>query len=336
MSGFTFFTLLLAGICVSGCASNRVTIGIIRPPEVDMSGYRRVAIANFQGRGGSGELAAHLLVSRIFESKAFDVVERQRMESILSERSLTMSGVIDDSTAKQVGAILGVDALIFGEVTTYEVEDQRGIEKVKEEVWTGEYEKDEKGEYVYEKTLFGGKRKKKVYKEVFVDQPFLVRSGSVSVNFRVVDVSTGKILAVKSNASSYHDHASGTDEIGDLSPKGEILNNLTVKVVEKFVRQIVPYRVRVTREFEKEGKRSERGIRLARHGLWEEAVEVFEKERDAKPSEAYVHYNLGIAYEAMEKLDAAEEAYKQAASLDPKERYLKALLEVKKGRGKKF
>ncbi|MBI4530474.1 MAG: tetratricopeptide repeat protein [Candidatus Latescibacteria bacterium] len=312
-----------------------MTIGIIMPPEVDMSGYRRVAIANFQGMDGSGELAAHLLVSRIFESKAFDIVERQRMESILNEHSLTMSGVIDDSTAKQVGAILGVDALIFGEVTTYEVEDQRGIEKVKEQVWTGEYEKNEKGEYIYEKTLFGKQQKKKVYKEVFVDQPFIVRSGSVSVNFRVVDVLTGRILAVKSNASSYHDQASGTDEIGDLSPKGEILNNLIVKVVEKFVKQIAPYHVRVTREFEKESKRSERGVRLARLGLWEEAVEIFEKERDIKQSEAYVHYNLGIAYEAMGKLDVAEEAYKQAVALEPKERYLKALLEVKKGRGKK-
>lgn len=334
-SRYTFFVVFLFEIYVCGCASNRVTISMTRPPEVDMSRYKRIAVADFRGREGSGSLAAYLLVSRIFESKAFDVVERQRMENILNEHSLNMSGAVDDSTAKQIGNILGVDALIFGEVATYEVEDQQGKEKVKKEVWTGEYEKDKDGNDVYEKTLFGGKKKKKVYKEEFVDQPFVVRSGSVSVNFRVVDVSTGKIIAIKSNSSSYHDKASGVDEIGGLPAGGEVLNNLMVKVVEKFVRQIAPYAVRVTREFEKKGRRSEQGIKLAKAGLWDEAVDLFERERDASPSEAYVHYNLGIAYEAVGKLDLAEEAYKEATSIEPEARYLKALAEVKQGRGRK-
>jgi hypothetical protein len=35
------------------------------------------------------------------------------------------------------------------------------------------------------------------------------------------------------------------------------------------------------------------------------------------------------------KLDLAEEAYKEATSIEPEARYLKALAEVKKGRGRK-
>ncbi len=47
------------------------------------------------------------------------IVERQNMETILSEQRLSLSGIVDQNTASQVGNLLGAKALITGTVLTY-------------------------------------------------------------------------------------------------------------------------------------------------------------------------------------------------------------------------
>lgn len=57
---------------------------------------------------------ADTLISDLGRIKSLRVVERERIDAILSELQLTQSGAIDEKTAQKVGKVLGVQALILG------------------------------------------------------------------------------------------------------------------------------------------------------------------------------------------------------------------------------
>jgi curli biogenesis system outer membrane secretion channel CsgG len=294
-----------------------------------MSDYRKIAIADFCGPMRSGSQAASILTSELHKTGYFEIFERQQMGKILDEQDFAASGLVDDATAAQVGRILGVQALIFGEVTTYSAEDKQGKEKVKKRVWTGEYETDKDGNIVEEEGLFGTKYKQKKYKEEFVNEPYVVRSATVAIHFRVVDVNTGHLVAIKSESGSYNKKATGTDRIGKLPDKQQILRDLTRKVVKTFVPHIAPYCTKATKKFEKGTGASKQAIKMAKNNLWDEATEIFEKEAQTNPTPSN-YYNLGVCYEALGMYDEAERQYKNAIKLKAKDSYIEALAGVKK------
>ncbi|MBW1743739.1 MAG: hypothetical protein JRJ47_09980, partial [Deltaproteobacteria bacterium] len=304
--GSTHHLVLLLVVCfLFSCAAPQVELQVKRPAEVDMSDYRKIAIAGFSGPKRSGSQAASILTSELHKTGYFDIFERQKMDRILDEQDFAASGLVDDATAAKIGRILGVQALIFGGVTTYSAEDKQGKEKVKKQVWTGAYETDKDGNIIYEEGLFGTKHKEKKYKEQFVNEPYVVRSATVAIHLRVVDVNTGHLVAIKSESSSYNQKATGTDQIGKLPDKQCILENLSRKVVQTFVPHIAPYYTKATKGFEKGTGASKQAIKMAQNDLWDEAMEVFEKEARAHPTPSN-HHNLGVCYEALGIYDEAE------------------------------
>jgi curli biogenesis system outer membrane secretion channel CsgG len=337
---------LLALLFIS-CGKPKTRISVLRPSKVDMSSHRSLAVVDFDGPGNSGAVVADRLTAAILKADYFTMMERSRIQEILSEQALGLTGAIDMETAPEVGQILGVKALIFGTVGAYEVEDVSGSEKVKKQVWTGEYEKDEDGNIIYEKTLFG-KVKKKKYEEVYVDQPYIIRSGTVQVSFRVVDVQTAEILAGETKAASYSKKVTSdtdgdgdlelilklllasaeSDELEDLKPRNAILSSLTDQVVAEFVPVVAPYRVTVTKTFEKGSRRTKQAITLAQSGLPDKALPIFEDEVQSDPSEK-TFYNLGVCYEMLGRLEDAETQYDRAVSLDPKKLYIQALKDIR-------
>ena len=62
-------------------------------------------------------LAEELSVNLVSAGKGFQVVERTRLKTILEEHKLAQTGLIDPETAKKLGQIAGVDAIITGTVT---------------------------------------------------------------------------------------------------------------------------------------------------------------------------------------------------------------------------
>jgi hypothetical protein len=103
-------TLLpLALLFLSACVTPKVAVN----PRADFSSIKRVAVLTFDGRNGS--IAADLMTQSLL-MKGADVIERQRLDSVLKEQSLSTSGSFDPATAKQLGKLLGVDALFVGTV----------------------------------------------------------------------------------------------------------------------------------------------------------------------------------------------------------------------------
>lgn len=64
------------------------------------------------------------------------------------------------------------------------------------------------------------------------------------------------------------------------------------------------------------------GVRMAREGLWSEALFRFEKAREADPGNPRILNNIAVALEAAGRYDEAMETYRKAISLAPGDRKL--------------
>jgi curli biogenesis system outer membrane secretion channel CsgG len=68
---------------------------------------------------GGGEAAQDVFVTELVKSGKFSVIERERLNAIMQEKGLNLSGDIDPATAMQIGKLLGADYMLAGSVTEY-------------------------------------------------------------------------------------------------------------------------------------------------------------------------------------------------------------------------
>lgn len=81
----------------------------------------KIAVVEFSDLAGHvtqlGMLLSEELITRLFKTDKFDVVERQLLTKIIEEQKLELTGIVDPLSAKELGKILGVDAIVSGTVT---------------------------------------------------------------------------------------------------------------------------------------------------------------------------------------------------------------------------
>ncbi len=327
---------------IGGCAApSRITVRVLKPAAVDLPGVNQIAVVDFIGPDRSGSHIATRMQSMLMQSNRFSILERERINRILDEQNLGMSGIVDDETAVEVGKILGVDAMIFGEVTRYDVpEDQKIDHKVKEQRFTGKYRD------VTKKNKKTGKEtieKEKIYEEVWVDRHYWIRQGTVEINFRVVDVKTGKLLAAHSDSKSYDSQKekrsfwqTRANEQAALKPKGEILNDLSAEIAEDFVKMIAPYYIDEMRFIEPGRGQIDIGRSFAQNGLWPEAMRAWQQAMQEMPGESAAYYNYGLACEVKGILEEAEQYYLKALGMAQKDLYMQALSRVRQTRNEQI
>lgn len=84
--------------------------------------FHRVAVPYFQELGDSvkddhlGKLVPELLAAELAKRESFIVVERERLDQVMREHRLSGLGIVDDSTAAELGKVLGAQSLISGTV----------------------------------------------------------------------------------------------------------------------------------------------------------------------------------------------------------------------------
>lgn len=77
--------------------------------------------SNLQGKVTEFEkFIAEELTTRLVKTKKFNVVERQLLDKILEEYKLNLIGLIDPNSAKELGKLLGVSAIVCGTTTELE------------------------------------------------------------------------------------------------------------------------------------------------------------------------------------------------------------------------
>jgi len=126
LSGFIFFiALILVGTTSAGAYENEInslsaTIG----GKIATTGKNLVAVTDFVDLQGSvtelGRFLAEEFSTAIAGSgKGFEVVDRANLKVILAEHKLSATGIIDPATARKLGQVAGVQALITGTITPF-------------------------------------------------------------------------------------------------------------------------------------------------------------------------------------------------------------------------
>src|SRR6185503_18184287 len=82
---------------------------------------RTIAVVEFADLRGNvtdfGRFIAEELITRLYETKKFKVIERQLLNKVVAEQRLSLTGMIDQTSAQKLGKLLGVDAIVSGTVT---------------------------------------------------------------------------------------------------------------------------------------------------------------------------------------------------------------------------
>jgi len=81
----------------------------------------KIAVLPFKELDGQptvlGTYLAEELVTNLFEAPGLSIVERTMLDRLVGELKLDQTGLIDPETAKRVGKIAGVDAIVTGTIT---------------------------------------------------------------------------------------------------------------------------------------------------------------------------------------------------------------------------
>lgn len=129
----------------------------------------RVGVVNFQNKTpsrvlGIGEAAADILGTILQKTDRFIVIPQQDIDSILAQQRMGATGIVNPDTAAEMGQVLGLNAIVTGAVTAYS-------------------EAEEGSDYLVAKS------KKQIAR--------------VTVDYRIVDTTTGVQLMADSGAGIY-------------------------------------------------------------------------------------------------------------------------------------
>jgi TolB-like protein len=89
----------------------------------EMTEYNKttIAVIEFSDLQGNvtdfGRFLAEELITRLYQTKKFKVIERHLLNKIIAEQKLSLTGIVDPTSAKQLGKILSVDAIVSGSIT---------------------------------------------------------------------------------------------------------------------------------------------------------------------------------------------------------------------------
>jgi len=126
-----------------------------------------------------GNYVADIVVQELSRYKTFRLYERERLNAILSEQQLGVSGLVDSQTAAQLGKVIGVRYVLFGRVPVFEARESKsrvplhGLARV--------------GEIVTGKQMGSG-----LVSDIEIKQMV----AKVKLAGRIVDVETGEILCI--------------------------------------------------------------------------------------------------------------------------------------------
>jgi tetratricopeptide (TPR) repeat protein len=290
-------TLVLA----SACGTVAVRVPVMRPAEINMGHYTSLAVGEMRGRGDRAMSDA--LEEALVSTRRFQVVDRAHLSTTMRELQLSSTDLADPRMAAKLGRVVAAGAIIYGDVD----------EKYSE---------------------FPGEDR---FKENGTDHiSYRLRGETVvRATFKVVDVSTGRLLIAK----TYEERRDETNRATDARPppidRDSLANNARRAVLERFVRAIVPHQEYIYARFIKDSDipQLEGGIGYAEHGDWAKAEETFNAaisaaERNPKIGAKQIargYWDLGLSYEYAGDYEKATRMVQKAYDLGQEKDYLSEL-----------
>jgi len=264
----------------------------MRPAEINMAPYQSVAVGDMSGQGN--RVMTDTLEEALVGTNRFTVVDRQHMAAVMRELQLSSTDLADPNAAAKLGKVVTAGALIFGDVQS----------QYREEPEDSRY-KDEKGVFHVWHQIKG--------------------EAYVRATFKVVDVSTGRLIVAKTYEEKRDDTNRALDKRPQAIDRTALESAARHAVVERFMKAIVPHQEYQYAHFEKDGDipQLEGGIGWAERGDWKKAQDSFngaaqDSEKNVKLKAGQIakcYWNLGLSYEYAGDYDKAEGMINKAYSL---------------------
>lgn len=292
---YTSFIFFIFCLFIVGCAPH-AKVPITKPADINLSKYKKIVISRLDGN--LGDQFGDLLTSKLFEANTYEVLDRDNLDRVMAEHRFNLSGMVDSSTAVKMGKFLGASALVSGNVNyNYKILTS-----------ASEGYRDKHGNY-----------HRSYHKE---------GTATVVANLRVIDLETGKILAVKSITEKESDTTSDNNGYPPDPDRDRVVSLAADRVLNQFIKMIAPHVEYVSIYFETTNE-SGPGVTYARNGLWKEALQQFKTAKDINPSDPSNWYNLGIAYQFNYLFREAETAFAECNKITPSDTCIRALSDVK-------
>jgi len=282
-------------------------------PAYYNASVHRIAVMPFTVNGDDKALSESLmnqLLAAIAQEGYIEVVSRTEMEHVLSEQRFQTSGFADPATAKEVGMLLGVDAIVVGSASSISSDSERYQEQVvdyyrqiqkEKKVWNKE-----KGAY---ETKYYTERVP-VYKQVWVVEQW----SHASLEVKLVDIETGGVLYAGTGSGDYSNRNfdnEGTTYL-DSAMEAWVISD----AIEELKRLLTPWRETITTVIicyagDFINPTYQEGWELAQRGKFEQALVKFNEAyrpdelKDAR--EQVIIWNEMIVLAAMGRLEEMEE-----------------------------
>jgi len=303
-------------IFLVGCATTSMMITVTRPAEINLKGFDKIAIGDIVDP--SGNVSKHSkdisdeITTTLFTSGKYEVLDRAHIDNVIKEHKLGMSGLVDENTASELGKFIGAAVLVFGRIQT----DKYDEETSKGKPWTDKQ----------------GKSHQSYYREGVY---------SLSVNLKVVDILTSKILAIKTLSTGYKKSTSADNTYAPEIDKNPLYRSCVNDISGQFMRLVAPYDVQVKATFQTDKMLPEvdQAITQFKIGEWDEGLALLEKSTHKTGLEpkvqAKAYYDLGLAQLYTSKYDDALNNFKKAMSLMPNSStYQNAVINAKSEKAK--
>jgi len=274
------------------CGTVAVRVPVMRPAEINMAPYQSVAIGEMTGAGNRPMTDS--IEEALVNTNRFTVVDRQHLASVMRELHLSSTDLADPNAAARLGKVVTAGALIFGDVQ----------HSYREQPDENRY-KDDKGVHHTWYTLKG---------ETYV-----------RATFKIVDVSTGRLIVAKTYEERRDDTNRGLDRRPEPIDRIALENAARRAVVERFMKAIVPHQEYMLANFQKDSDipQLEGGIGWAERGDWKKAQGTFndaaqDSEKNVKLKAAQIakcYWNLGLSYEYAGDYEKGEAMINKAYTL---------------------
>jgi hypothetical protein len=199
---------VLVGLLSLSCAS-RGKPRVLVPAEFDLSKYKTVAVADFQGQDEEWRkritswLEEDLIKVKVEGEPYFKVVPRAQLHDLLETRKLRVSDLADPEIARQVGRLLGIDAIFTGTVLEAHTE-----------------------QWIYAYWRLG-----------------VILTARVKFAAQVISTETGRVVTDQTVSQTRKEDVTGGAELAEIESLDQPLTSCAREAVEKFIRKISPYYV---------------------------------------------------------------------------------------------
>jgi TolB-like protein len=114
--------VLVTIAAVPSSAQDMKPLSALLAKSISASARKTVAVLDFTDLQGNVTELGRFLAEEfsgdlVSDAKGFEVIDRTHLKSILQEHRLAATGLIDPQTARKLGEIAGVDALVTGTIT---------------------------------------------------------------------------------------------------------------------------------------------------------------------------------------------------------------------------